>query len=231
MRKRALLVGGSAVFLGVFTSFVIAWAFAWRADTSGWELDEWCEGRLWIMHSDFVGRETCSFSLGSRTVQAKEGDSEIPAWMETASWKAGGVLSTGHDPEVLRFWAEACSGWPMPALRWMLVPLEYSMGSPPSGSGGMTLQYAHQGPAWLQHAVPSAQGGVLAYRPWWPGLLVDTVLWAAVWSLLLFSPLVVIPHLRLRAGKCPRCRYVIGKGDRSGCPECGWGRDADRQDP
>jgi hypothetical protein len=63
-------------------------------------------------------------------------------------------------------------------------------------------------------------------RPWWPGFLLNTLIYAAATWLLLF---VGVRHgvrfVRRRRGRCPRCGYELAKGKLSACPECGWGRE------
>ena len=64
-----------------------------------------------------------------------------------------------------------------------------------------------------------ARRGAIPYYVHPLGLLVDTLLFAAMAWMLLFAPGVVRRTHRRRAGKCLRCGYLL-KG-RSPCPECG----------
>ncbi len=60
---------------------------------------------------------------------------------------------------------------------------------------------------------------VLPLKPIWVGFLLDTVLYGAVWSVLLGGPHLVRRFLRLRRGLCPKCAYPMGEADV--CTECG----------
>lgn len=62
------------------------------------------------------------------------------------------------------------------------------------------------------------------YHPIWPGFLINTLFYAAIWLGLFFVMKRVSRHLRSPLGRCPRCRYDLRGDLDAGCPECGWGR-------
>jgi hypothetical protein len=69
----------------------------------------------------------------------------------------------------------------------------------------------------------------LPVRPIWPGLVVNTLFYAAILWLLIAGPFMLRRVIRLKRGRCPRCGYdlrgsppEVGAG--GGCPECGWNR-------
>jgi hypothetical protein len=82
--------------------------------------------------------------------------------------------------------------------------------------------------------VPSPQHVFVPYRPLWPELAWDTLLFAAPAWLLLVVPGRIRRLVRLHQGFCPRCGYDLrgasppGADDKRqrGCPECGWRRES-----
>jgi hypothetical protein len=102
-----------------------------------------------------------------------------------------------NDPQ----WIQDARGWPMPALwcEWTNVHLD----PPPfQAEGGFDL------PAFTG-AVPENTLRALPYRPIPLGLTLDTLLFATVWSLLLFIPIPLRAHLRRARNLCPRCAYPL----------------------
>jgi hypothetical protein len=68
--------------------------------------------------------------------------------------------------------------------------------------------------------------------PIWPGFATNTIFYAAILGLILFTPRVIglRRRLRIKRGQCPACGYPIGTSDV--CTECGRpvkGRNAESQ--
>ncbi len=64
-------------------------------------------------------------------------------------------------------------------------------------------------------------------RPIWPGFLIDTLFYGAIWFGLLFgfgATRTALRALRTRRGLCPMCGYDLRGNLDAGCPECGWNR-------
>ena len=63
----------------------------------------------------------------------------------------------------------------------------------------------------------------------WPGLVINTMFYAAVLWLLAFGPFAVRRFIRNKRGQCVKCGYDLrgssGGGEGGGCPECGWRRE------
>ena len=69
-------------------------------------------------------------------------------------------------------------------------------------------------------------------RPLWPGFAVNSLLYAALWwiVLVLFAWLIRFirrwpARRREKRGRCPACGYDLRGGFDAGCSECGWRRD------
>jgi hypothetical protein len=116
--------------------------------------------------------------------------------------------------------AAAGFGWPWPALG-----VEWDMDKPP-GPG------ARARGAPLSTVVLSANGDRAPALPWRPivsGLVLGTLVHAALWMMLL--ALLTAPYrftrelMRLRRGCCIRCGYDLRYDFPRGCPECGWLRE------
>jgi hypothetical protein len=79
----------------------------------------------------------------------------------------------------------------------------------------------------------------LPLRPIWPGFVIDTLFYAAIWGGSFFGFASAKRAIRRARGRCPMCGYDLRGGVISdqrlairgkeavataGCPECGWGR-------
>ncbi len=61
----------------------------------------------------------------------------------------------------------------------------------------------------------------LPLRPIWPGLVVNTVIYAAFLWALSRLPFAVQRYVRVRRGLCLACGYDLRHGEHEACPECG----------
>ena len=61
----------------------------------------------------------------------------------------------------------------------------------------------------------------LPLRPKWPGLVVNTLFYCAVFWLAVPGPLAARRLIRRRRGCCPRCGYDTAHATHDVCPECG----------
>ncbi len=118
-------------------------------------------------------------------------------------------------------------GWPCLAV-WCEVRYEYDPTNFPGSSqpelskfrGGIAV------PAVQMARGPNGWGrdAALPFRPLLRGFVLDTICYAAVWSVILFVPGGVRRSLRARRGLCSRCAYDLKGQAAPGCPECGWHR-------
>ena len=106
-------------------------------------------------------------------------------------------------------WSECdrlVTGWPWPAMlgeRWSW------------DSAGWRYRSAIPLPMHNRHYEP----GMLPLRPIWPGFAVNTLIYAAVLWLLIFSRFALRRFIRQRRGLCPACAYP--RGESHVCSECG----------
>lgn len=77
----------------------------------------------------------------------------------------------------------------------------------------------------IMTSAPNVQASdirALPYFPIWPGLAMNTLIYAAAWFPLLLSASALRSQLRRRRNLCPRCAYsVLNLPPNSPCPECG----------
>ncbi len=65
-------------------------------------------------------------------------------------------------------------------------------------------------------------GGPIPTLPIWPGLILNTLFYAAIWFALFTAVGALRTARRLRRGLCPLCRYDLRGLPQRACPECGW---------
>jgi len=66
---------------------------------------------------------------------------------------------------------------------------------------------------------------VLPLRPVFPGFLVDTLFYAAMWFGIFFGVAALRRFVRKKRGRCVTCGYDLRGEFDKGCAECGWGRE------
>jgi hypothetical protein len=93
-------------------------------------------------------------------------------------------------------------GWPLRALAEQIPPDDY--------------------PATV--TVIKLENAKLALGPIWPGFLIDTLFYAAIWGGVFFGFASAKRAIRRRRGRCPRCGYDLRRDLAAGCSECGWNR-------
>jgi hypothetical protein len=120
------------------------------------------------------------------------------------------VYTNDNQPWIEFGWREVACGWPMRCLHgWKAAG--------PSSCGTIDQ------PEWLERI--SAWNGDLPVTPWWPGLVVNSVIYTSMWMTILVAPATTRHVLRRARGRCVRCGYNLRGDLDAGCPECGWGRE------
>ena len=145
-------------------------------------------------------------------------------WLSSLDWSQ--LRRRGFD-ELDHIWitrSEGAHGWPLYCLRWSR---DYR-----NIKGG--FQIGH--PSMFQHSYKTRNSSshasfqtytVVPFLPIWKGLVLNTLLYAAILWLLILGQWTLHRMLRRKRGCCIKCGYDL-RGDTSqGCPECGWGREAE----
>jgi hypothetical protein len=110
------------------------------------------------------------------------------------------------------FGCEHATGWPFVAL-WYQIEVSnqtYEVSAP----GGIRL--FEQG-RFL--AIPTIRA--LPYRPIWPGIVLNTLCYAALWVAVNIAGIAAMRWIRRRRGRCGSCGYDTRGLPAGACPECG----------
>ena len=139
------------------------------------------------------------------------------AWLTTRPTRPPGTWGGWPHDACLN---EFAAGWPMRAF-WC------ESDEPTQDPVTKHAVYTHRGGFTLPtHVIKETSSTVylprpLPFRPLWPGLLIDTALFIAFWSLVLLAK-PAFKSWRRRKGRCSSCGYdMAGLAAESGCPECG----------
>ena len=117
------------------------------------------------------------------------------------------AVGLGASPQLVSF---SHYGWPMASLRGWSTTLGPSQ---PSHSLCLDVPYR------LRNAFPN---GWLPVIPVWPGVLVNSVVYAVPVAMLWLALGAVRRWRRMRANLCVRCGYDLrGLAAQGACPECG----------
>jgi len=122
------------------------------------------------------------------------------------------------------------SGWPQHALATVGLQENVdalggiqSRGLEPLWIGGMPA------PDWLRFRSTSVDGlrhaPPILLCPLWPGFVIDTLFYGAIWGGVFFGFTSAKRFIRARRGRCPRCGYDLRGNFSAGCSECGWQRE------
>ena len=147
-----------------------------------------------------------------------------------AGWQRGDPQSIVSFNWSLGFGSARCTiweNWPATSRAWVLeeVSIRQRAGWPLHCLVGNAWRPHRQGgPATAWHGdggfpLAGVPPRVLPWRPLWPGLLLDSVLYGAALGVLILVPRELIRLRRWRRHRCPTCGYPVGSSLR--CPECG----------
>jgi hypothetical protein len=217
-----------ALVLGAATCIAVAWALALRPLQTGFVQESWNtyrDGGIWSVHR-FRGN---GVSWTSWLLMVAEDDPLVSAdsfglIVEQSVRDYRLTSSPGHTLEGVppgsspprlagprmmmprEGWSEEARGWPALAL-WCKETIPDAQ-----WSGGIPIASAAVWPR-----LP-----VLPVRPIWSGLILNTLLYAALWTVMFSTPRLVRQYRRRRRGACLTCGYArTGLPSIAQCPECG----------
>jgi len=152
----------------------------------------------------------------------------VPRWSARAGLEAEQVV--GEGPYQVEF-VEQGRGWPLIAMRsWRKVHLGGFVGNSQGALQYIVVRQTIEQSGrielggWMKSS-PQDQRSVPMW-PVWPGFLANSAIFGTAWFVLLAGPRMFRWGVRRFRGRCPRCAYNLLGNLGSGCPECGWKRDA-----
>jgi len=160
------------------------------------------------------------------TMQQSSGRSNLPSWSRFRTPPAQGELGVHR--------SEIAIGWPLPAMAALVEwpPQARFWPYVAAIEGRLLIGSSTPWPPRRQSRdTPPMRDSppVMPMRILWRGFLVDSLISAAVFALVLsFVALAIMfarSAARRRRGRCLRCGYDLRHDLNRGCPECGWARD------
>lgn len=219
--KRHLLIIAICLLLGAAVNVAVAWGCAlWLRPNSStvekarnvdeqrvWFVARWARAptELWF------SRRSVTQDTGSTGQDGLHPQDLLPSWSPLREPLE--TFRIGSTPVEERL--VLAHGWPRPAL-WVELRRDPVSAFPRlEAVGGIRTPWNWSGGSLEPVVLPKT----LPWRPVWSGLLINTVLFAAImW--LIGRALIGGRHLiRRRRGLCPKCAYPMGES--SICPECG----------
>ena len=117
--------------------------------------------------------------------------------------------------------AEEAHGWPMRSFRW------YRYGAKMYGAielgGDRRIEDRDDDGTGIAGTLTGAKA--IPFLPIWPGLVLDTVFYAAPLLVASRGLLALRGLIRRKRGLCVACGYDLRGNIEHGCPECGWRRE------
>ncbi len=143
----------------------------------------------------------------------------IPSWM---SWDEEAI--TLPDYQRKEIIVEA-SGWPALALCGRSTAVWHNK------TDKSFFEYDRTGvllrPSNGDNTAWSTTWRLIPLMPMWPGFAVNTLFYSAIIWLFAFAPFKLRRYVRHKRGRCIKCAYDLRSDFSAGCPECGWGREAE----
>lgn len=233
MRRWAVKVGAILV-LGAVTTVVVAWGFAVTTNLMasthepgflGYATqkfhDEYGqmvianEGAGTVLVFSSVERlDGVAFHYEEATIRLEDGEQQlttVPAWALPARC----LPAEGHSAALGYAIAH---GFPAPALAAYFHDPANDWKYNSGGSfevAGMSAIVVGEAPNNL--SPPRS----LPIRPIFPGFLIDSVFFGAIWAVIVFGLAVARRATRRKRGRCPSCGYDIRGLPEPRCPECG----------
>lgn len=206
----------TCLLLGVLSTWLVAWAFAWFGQRRAVVADAWTDHvqlRDGTIRERFRirgrGREERLLEpfRAVRSVATPEGIETFPTPIRgaivTEDWGLSLPSTSNVSGQMPSSFKELGFGWPLPALWSAIIP---SM--PPRVIGGIDMMR------------PGSHERVLPYFVIVRGLIIDTAVFAAAWMGVLLMADLIVSRLRRLRGHCVHCAYELS-GVHGVCPECG----------
>lgn len=236
--KRLIVILSLAILLSGITTLLVSWACAawvdYHADRDARTTEMFAAARLkgpgyehWLVAGFALPgyREITSawydpgiVPYNDRRAFRDDDPAELlPAWCDGFNPSDAGT-SGGRHVRIAHGW-----GWPFVALWYEEAADVNAGGTPFAPQTGPAIPIGFVDRVTATHTVRVPR--FLPVRPIWGGLLLNTLIFAIAWALLLVAMFVGGSRLRrrwrLKRGRCPACRYDLSGTQHEACPECG----------
>ncbi len=170
-------------------------AFGWRLQvTSG-------TGRATVL--SVMGAYMAPNLVNEKLLQMPAAESVAPAW--------SAARSRPPESPIQKRTIERANGWPILALHGEITTTN-------------ALTVTDSSAAVVIEGNPWYRSRILSLRPIWPGFLIDTLFYTAIWFGVFLGFTSAKRYIRAKRGRCPRCGYDLRGALDHGCSECGWNR-------
>jgi hypothetical protein len=243
--KRWILRILLCLLLGAITTVAVAWRCAWRSDAHSLQAF-YPNAQVELEHRRLEPlQERDEAWLRARGMDnAFASDwSENPIrmfWIHRARWvgleQRVFTSQSGGPHSQFEAAAQMRAGWPSLALYGerlvdRYLEREHQILDRISSAGAFELDWSQPSllTIWrpVKHDPLSTKAlAFLPLRPIWPGFVIDTLFYAAIWFGVFFGFASAKRAIRRKRGRCPMCGYDLRNALDKGCSECGWQRQA-----
>lgn len=139
---------------------------------------------------------------------------------ETTDTSANPIYGTALVPELFTVyaeWVENRAGWPLHAVRHD----HWTVRDWPLGTTNAGYNFGSDGAVRIHRPRLGLVTVTVAYRPVWPGLILNTLLYALLPASVAVAFVALRRRRRRRRGHCPACGYDRRGDTAAVCPECG----------
>jgi hypothetical protein len=235
-----------ALVLGFIANWIVAWALAYiphRFGAARFTFAQYARstgglparGRFYVYDYRWFGVWEQQYSVQRRVSPSKSRSLKPGAMQFWWAWEPGApsadFFANWHELSTefqdidegmsTSLYSDMKFGWPALSVRSRgAINLSTSAAD---GSYTRSIEGALSVPIVLAtKGSPMVQSVMIPYRPIWTGLAINTILYAALFWVLLSIKRAYRHARRMHKGRCPMCSYELEYSFIDGCPECGW---------
>lgn len=212
------------IFLGVITTIGVAWSLAtWVEYTvakTAWGGSEQEDNQAKLIILEGYGSECVVVDTPSPSQKPDKTvtGSSVFQWSE--------LLSYGDSSGI---WLEEARGWPALALYRRQVGTQTDWiqtleDGIEISDRQLIFPTVRSSKSNTQYRIGLYINRVLPYGIYWPGFIINTLIYAVIWLFIFLTISKIKNKYRTKQGHCPACNYNLRNNMESGCPECGWNR-------